>query len=146
MAFSFLHICNRCILSVVKDDRIIDYRVGSWLLSGCVFMFVCVTMYECVIWWSCCGGCCHGFYTCTQAWCNFQREYVKATWSAKDNGSSSKVVLIEFPSLLDKDRICSSILLLSVVHLVVISCYYQLVIPTLTVLYEQWKQINKASN
>ena len=49
MAFSFLHICNRCILSVVKDDRIIDYRVGSWLLSGCVSMFVCVAMHECVI-------------------------------------------------------------------------------------------------
>ena len=27
MAFSFLHICNHCILSVVKDDRIVDYRV-----------------------------------------------------------------------------------------------------------------------
>ena len=49
MAFSFLHICNHCILSVVKDDRIIDYRVRSWLLSGCVSMFVCVAMYECVI-------------------------------------------------------------------------------------------------
>lgn len=30
---------------------------------------------------------------------NFQREYVMATWSDKDNGSSSKVVLIEFSSL-----------------------------------------------
>lgn len=30
---------------------------------------------------------------------NFQREYVKFTWSAKDNGSSSKVMLIEVPSL-----------------------------------------------